>query len=223
MSVASFELGHRHAMCPATVPLGSSGLLTAARQLVPIFCLAIIPASFLVALILYEDFDQGLRVAFWDFHAFWGAGRAVLHGHSPYPPARTAVLAHEGSFVYPAPAAIVMVPFALIPFKTAATIFAVILIASLVLALRLVGVTDWRCYGIALFSAPFANSLVLDAIQPDPRARALRSSGRYRERGDSGCIRGCRARGAETVPLALPALVRVHPSGSLRPPSWRSH
>ena len=59
--------------------------------------------------------------AYWDFHTFWRAGNAVLHGVSPYPPARASVLAHENSFVYPAPAALAMVPFALLPFNVSAT------------------------------------------------------------------------------------------------------
>jgi glycosyl transferase family 87 len=155
-------------------------LLTAARQLFPIACFAIVPAVLLVALIHFEV-GRPTPVAFWDFHAFWRAGHAVLHGRSPYPPARASVLAHESSFVYPAPAAIAMAPFALLPFKVSATLFAFILIGSLVLALRLVGVTDWRCYGIALVSAPVENALVLDAISPI-LALGLALVWRYRDR-----------------------------------------
>jgi Glycosyltransferase family 87 len=156
------------------------GLLVAARQLLLILFFVILPAVFLVALVIKELY-QPSNLAFWDFHAFWRAGHAVLDGRTPYPPARASVLAQEDSFVYPAPAAIVMAPFALLPFKVSAALFAFALIGSLVLALRLVGVKDLRCYGIALISAPFANSLVLGAISPI-LALGLAVVWRYRDR-----------------------------------------
>src|SRR5207245_1182995 len=55
-----------------------------------------------------------------DFLSFWQAGRSVLHGQSPYPALSSLPsVAHSltfAPFVYPAPAAYWMVPFALLPF-----------------------------------------------------------------------------------------------------------
>jgi hypothetical protein len=77
-----------------------------------------------------------------DFHVMWNAGHAIVLGHSPYP------------FVYPAPAAILMVPFGALPWKVAVVAFALGLYASAFFTLRLLGVRDWRCYGAALGSLP---------------------------------------------------------------------
>src|SRR5207247_5060385 len=66
------------------------------------------------------------------------AGHDVVLGHSPYP------------FVYPAPAALFMAPFGLLPFKVAAVVFPIVLLGAAFLTLRVLGVTDWRCYSVAL-------------------------------------------------------------------------
>ena len=56
-----------------------------------------------------------------DFHTFWWSGHDVAHGHSPY----VASLPHVSHrttfrpFVYPAPAAVAMVPVSLIPYAVA--------------------------------------------------------------------------------------------------------
>ena len=76
------------------------------------------------------------------------------------------MLAHEKSFVYPAPAALLMAPFALLPFTVAATLFALLLTAAVPAALYVVGVRDWRCYGIALLSEPVLIGVTLDTVSP---------------------------------------------------------
>ncbi len=63
-----------------------------------------------------------------------------------------------------------MAPFALLPFKLSATLFALVLVGSIPCAClaRLVGVRDRRCYGIALVSAPVGENRRsnVDAISP---------------------------------------------------------
>lgn len=89
-----------------------------------------------------------------DLDGMWKAGRDIVAGHSPYP------------FVYPAPAAFLMVPFALLPWKLAVLAFALVLIGSLVLALRLLRVTDWRCYAAALACMPMTSSITIGTLSP---------------------------------------------------------
>lgn len=84
-----------------------------------------------------------------DFATFWRAGGEVLAGRSPYPTIDPAVLGTGLNFVYPAPAALAMAPFALLPLAPAAAVFAVCSIASVVIALRLLAVRDLRCYALA--------------------------------------------------------------------------
>lgn len=101
-----------------------------------------------------------------DFKIFWGAGRAVLSGINPYPPANVALLAKGESFVYPAPAAVAIAPLALLPYPAAAAIWTVLLLASVPGALLLLGVRDWRCHGAALLTMWAVNGIFVGAVSP---------------------------------------------------------
>lgn len=93
-----------------------------------------------------------------DFAAFWKAGHAVVAGRSPYPP--IASLPHVANrltfapFVYPAPAAVAVAPLSVLPVGAGFVVWLLLSVAAVVIALRLLGVTDWRCYGATLVSAP---------------------------------------------------------------------
>ena len=102
-----------------------------------------------------------------DFHGgAWPAGRDILAGRSPYPAPNPAKLLVPGnSYIPPPPLAFLSVPFSLLPFVPAVVAWGVACTAALVLALRIVGVRDWRVYGLALTSFPFVASLGLG--QPD--------------------------------------------------------
>lgn len=99
-----------------------------------------------------------------DFRIFRLAGRAVAHGHSPYH-LHLGLLAHETvGFVYPAPAALAMVPFGVLPFPVAALGFAAITTAAIVVTLRILGVTDPRCYGVALCMMPVSTAVTTGTV-----------------------------------------------------------
>jgi alpha-1,2-mannosyltransferase len=59
-----------------------------------------------------------------------------------------------------------MIPFSLLPFTPSGILFGLLMIASVPVALRIIGVRDYRCYGIALLSAPLANAVAVGAISP---------------------------------------------------------
>jgi hypothetical protein len=105
----------------------------------------------------------------YDFHALWQAGRSVLDGRNPYPSVANIssipTVAHQ-EFIYPAPVAVLMVPLGALPFQVAAGILTVILMGSVALALYLLGVRDWRCYGVAYACIPVLQSFRLGAITP---------------------------------------------------------
>ena len=149
----------------AAVSVGTPGLRAAGCRLVPIVVFGIVPIA-VVCLLLAESVGVGSRLSFWDFHALWNAGRDVLHGASPYPPATRAALGGQQAFVYPAPAAVAAVPFALLPFTAASVTFELVSIAAVLLALWVVGVRDWRCYGLAFLSRPVLHGLSLGAVTP---------------------------------------------------------
>jgi alpha-1,2-mannosyltransferase len=101
---------------------------------------------------------------FYDFHIFWHAGRAVLHGRNPYPPATVAALRHQDQFVYPAFSALAMAPLALLPLSLAATLFIAANLLAVPLALRAVGVRDWRCHAITLCSIATLQGVVMGQL-----------------------------------------------------------
>src|SRR5689334_19211072 len=107
--------------------------------------LAVIPLLLIMAL----AYAVGTSYRPFDFQTFWQSGVDVMHGRSPYPDHLPSI-AHEKlfrPFVYPAPAAVVMVPVALLPLHVATVLWAALSVASLLGAIYLLGVRDWRCYG----------------------------------------------------------------------------
>jgi Glycosyltransferase family 87 len=103
-----------------------------------------------------------------DFQNLWHAAQDVLAGRSPYRPAPNPLLPVTGDcirsapdcFVYPPPAAFFAVPLGLLPFSVAGPLYFALASAALVLALRLAGLRDPRCYALA-----FAAALAVGALQ----------------------------------------------------------
>jgi hypothetical protein len=96
----------------------------------------------------------------------WDTGRTIWAGHNPYPAPDSGALLQAGNpAVYPPFSLLGALPFALLPFGAAITAFDLVNAAALATALWLVGLRDWRCYGLALFSVPFLGAVVMG--QPD--------------------------------------------------------
>src|SRR5207302_11097178 len=90
-------------------------------------------------------------------YAFWPAGQRVLHGLSPYVDPGSPTIAHAIAFVYPALAALLFAPLALIPHGPADGAFAALNLGAALLTVRILGVRDWRLYGLlALCPAVFS-------------------------------------------------------------------
>jgi hypothetical protein len=131
--------------------------LAAVRRGSELVLFGLIPVVFMGAFVL--EFALGFHT--FDFHTFWRSGRDVLQGQSPYP-ASLPLVAHQVTFrpfVYPAPAAVLIAPLALVPYAAADIIWWTIGVAAVWLALRLLGVRDWRCYGAAFASMPVFTAL----------------------------------------------------------------
>lgn len=120
-----------------------------------------------------------------DFTAFWNAGGAVVHGRSPYP--QLASLPHVADrltfapFVYPAPAAVAVAPLSAVPLHAAFVVWLLLSVAAIVVALRLLGVSDWRCYGATFVSAPVLAGLGSGAFSA-LLALGVAIAWRYRDR-----------------------------------------
>jgi alpha-1,2-mannosyltransferase len=101
-----------------------------------------------------------------DFTIFRRAGQAVLDGRTPYVHPTLKLLATNDRFVYPTPFALPFVPFAVAPEKVAALAFLVLSVAAVLASVWLLGVRDWRCYGVSLLGLPVFGSLGVGSIGP---------------------------------------------------------
>lgn len=99
-----------------------------------------------------------------DLDVFRTAALAVVHGNSPYPTPNAAAIAEFNRFVYPPVAALLFAPFAALPSGAAGVLMFIAGLAAVVGGLRVLGVEDWRCYGVAVISAPTVNSIALGAV-----------------------------------------------------------
>ena len=149
------------------------GLVRAVGRLSAPLLFALLPAVLMIVVVGGSVHDH---FAF-DFRQFWQGGRDVIAGHSPYPPADSIPAGGDASlgaaaiqevyrFPYPAPAALAMVPFGALPFSLAAALFVALSTAAVFLALRLLGVSDWRCHGLAFASIVTLGALRLGTFTP---------------------------------------------------------
>lgn len=105
-------------------------------------CLLVGPA--LTAMLLLAAHRSGSLLL--DFQtAYYPAGRAVLHGHSPYV-APAALHAASDPFVYPPIAAWLFAPLAVLPYAAAAVVYFLLVLGSTWAALALLGVRHPRVY-----------------------------------------------------------------------------
>lgn len=125
--------------------------------------------------------ELGFRSSLGDWEIFRAAAKSVMHGHSPFTTADPRALARNDSFVYPPVTALLIVPLAALPSEVGRVLVLLLTLACIPLALRLLRVGDWRCYGLALLTAP-----VLDAVSLGTLSSALllgvAATWRYRDR-----------------------------------------
>jgi hypothetical protein len=158
--------------------------------------LGAVPAALLLTILV-----AGKHFGF-DFHVLWRGGRDVLDGTSPYPShaavrAAPTTLDADGvrevfRFLYPAGSALVMVPFAALPFHVAAVVVAALSIAAAAGALALLRVRDWRCYGVMFSAIAVITAVRLGTLTP---VLLLLLAGAWRDRD--------RRRGAAWVAVAI--------------------
>lgn len=90
-----------------------------------------------------------------DFHnAFWPAGQRVLHGMTPYVGTSAPAVTRGVAFVYPAPGALLFAVLALLPHTAADILFTIASLAAALATLRVLGVRDWRLYGLTALWPP---------------------------------------------------------------------
>jgi hypothetical protein len=98
----------------------------------------------------------------WDLHPTWEAAVRLAHGdHDLYAPVafREPDGLHHANYIYPPILAILLAPLGMLSFGAASSVFIAISVAAVVAALRLLGVTDWRCYGVVFLWGPVLGGL----------------------------------------------------------------
>lgn len=153
----------------------ASGLNEAGRRLFGPVALAVI-----IFLVVWWWFVLAIQAqphdwAF-DFQQFWQGGNDVVNGVSPYPHANALAgagdtLDPEGirsvfRFPYPAGAAVLLAPLGALSFHAAAAVWSALLIASMLGALWILRVRDWRVLAIVVTSAPILSSIRLGTFTP---------------------------------------------------------
>jgi alpha-1,2-mannosyltransferase len=116
-----------------------SGLRSAVADIAPFVYLIVIPALLWTGLFADAIRHHGLAFDF-DRHSY-PLARQFIEGHTPataYPPLTT----------------LFFVPFAYLPIGVADVLVTVLMVVCAAGTLRLLGVTDWRCYGAAMFWLP---------------------------------------------------------------------
>jgi hypothetical protein len=166
--------GRKRETAPLLSAPSRSGLGLAAARLF----LGVLPPALLVLLVVAR-YLTGNKLGF-DYKPLWEASRHVLDGASPYPRAEAWALHDEQQFVYPPLAAFLFAPLAAFPFAVAAPLHAVVELAATGLTLRVLGVRDWRCYGVVLLWYPVLQNFLLGSIT-SVLALGLAVAWRYRD------------------------------------------
>lgn len=137
-----------------------------------------------------------------DFHGgMWRAAHLIRAGGSPYPPADARVLLRDlNAFIPPPLLALIALPFSFLSWSAAIVAWNLVCAGAFVLALRLVGVRDWRLVALAVCSLPVVFSIGFG--QPEGLL-ALGVAAAWRWRGS--------ARGAVAVGAIVAAKLIVGP------------
>jgi hypothetical protein len=159
----------------ADIVEGPRRLVAALHRISSVLLFAVVPLVVVLA-VLGSAFTRGPFL--YDFNGgLYGAGKDIVHGDNPYRPAylaQQATLKRAGLEpetvmnvpVYPAGPLLAAVPFALLPYRIAGVLFALLSVGALLGALWFLGVRDWRCYGVGCVSWPVVHGLMLGALTP---------------------------------------------------------
>jgi Glycosyltransferase family 87 len=103
-----------------------------------------------------------------DFHFnYYYAAEAIRAGENFYPPADFVVRGPGDliiDYVYPPLVALLTVPWTVLPVGLAEVLFQFLLVAVFVATLALLGVRDWRCYGLAFLWPPVTDAIATGNI-----------------------------------------------------------
>lgn len=94
--------------------------------------------------------------------AFYAGAEKVLAGEDLYPAAGFLLRGQEeivADYVYPPLLALVTIPWTVLPVGVAEAAFSLLLVGVFVVTLALLGVRDWRCYGLGFLWPPVTDAI----------------------------------------------------------------
>ena len=130
---------------PAARPAPDPGRRDALRQVGSIVLFAVLPALTLATMLAVGLSDDSLSADF--HHELYPQAKLLLDGVNPFPDPGWDPLAAP-NFVWPPLAGYLVAPLTLLPPGAADVVIALLGLAGLALSLWLVGVRDWRVYGV---------------------------------------------------------------------------
>jgi len=160
-------------------------LSAAERHVAPVALCAVAPLALLVETTLGQALqarrDHGGYAI--DFRPVWLAAHDFVHGVSPYLTQPSALLTMPQpieAYVYPPGVAALFVPLGALSYGAAAAVANVIALVAFAAALAVLGVRDWRCYGVALASPAAITAVTQGGLTP-LLALAVALAWRYRD------------------------------------------
>ena len=119
--------------------------MTAARRLLPILLFGVLPVAVAIGMFATAHSSNSLAA---DFHnELYPEAKLLLHWTNPFP-GPDAALEYGHNLIWPPVAAFLISPLTALPAGTANWAIALIGLACSLLSLRIVGVRDWRVYGV---------------------------------------------------------------------------
>ena len=123
------------------------------------FC-AVFPAFVLVTLFMEAKHVDAVAI---DFGGFYTAAQAVLRHDSPY--VSVPETTHfNGVYVYPPLTAVGVTPFTALPREAAGFLAMAILVLALLAIPLVLGVRDWRCFGLVLIWPPAIQAIQTGSV-----------------------------------------------------------
>jgi hypothetical protein len=119
--------------------------VTAARRVLPILLFGALPVAVAIGMFAAARSTDSLAA---DFHnELYPEAKLLLHWRNPFPGA-DAALEHGQNLIWPPLAAFLVAPLTLLSVGAAEWAIALLGLACSLLSLRIVGVRDWRVYGL---------------------------------------------------------------------------
>jgi glycosyl transferase family 87 len=151
-------------------------LARASRRVVVVFLCCLLPVGVLITMFRVGLDANSLAVDF--HHELYPQAAALIAGDNPYPTGDFEPRV-GGNLVWPPIAAVIVAPLTVLPVGTADVVIAVLGLVCFALALRVIGVRDWRVYGVCCLWPPVAGEMRVSHLTP---LLALLAAVAWRER-----------------------------------------